>query len=236
MAGTSIKKNFEQIKEKIERAALGSKESARDITLVAVSKKQEVAKVNQAIQDCGHLDFGENYVQEWQEKHIQVKQGQVPSNIRWHFIGALQSNKVKFVVGEVELIHSVDRESLVDEIQKQAAKKGLQQKILVQIDIANEETKGGVNEKNLPLLVKKIVDCENIKLCGFMAFPPLTEDENLARSYFSKCRTLFEFWQEKLGCSDFTILSMGTSSDFEWALAEGANMVRIGSSLFGERT
>ena len=197
-----------------------------NITLVAVSKTKPVEDILE-LYDLGHRDFGENYVQELVEKAERL-----PKDIRWHFIGHLQSNKVKLITPFIYLIHGVDSLKLLKEIDKQAEKNKRHIDCLLQVHIAQEETKFGFDENELFAL--EIGQFANVKIKGLMGMASLTENVNKIRIEFKQLKTLYD----KL--STFTpqlsILSMGMSADYKIAIEEGSNMVRIGSLLFGERS
>ncbi len=196
-----------------------------EVTLVAVSKTKPVEDIK-ALYDLGQRDFGENYVQE-----LVDKEAVLPKDIRWHFIGHLQSNKVKFIAPFVYLIHGVDSVSLLQEINKQAAKNNRVIDCLLQIYIATEETKFGFDEKELFDL--KISQFENLKIKGLMGMASFSDDMNLVRSEFKKLQQLYN--QLSTLNSQLSTLSIGMSGDYKIAIEEGSNMVRIGSLLFGER-
>jgi pyridoxal phosphate enzyme (YggS family) len=206
-------------------------------TLVAVSKTKPVADI-QALYDLGHRDFGENYVQE-----LVDKQAQLPSDIRWHFIGHLQSNKVKFIAPFVHLIHGVDSLKLLKEINKQAAKHNRVIDVLLQVHIAKEETKFGLDAAELDQLLNAPELCEltNIRIAGLMGMASFSDDVEMVRSEFKSLKTLFDKHRSvstvmpiAIG-SQLSTLSMGMSGDYQIAIEEGSNMVRIGSLLFGAR-
>jgi PLP dependent protein len=194
-------------------------------TLVAVSKTKSTEEI-QAFYNEGQRDFGENYVQE-----LVDKESILPKDIRWHFIGHLQSNKAKYIAPLVYLIHGVDSEGLLKEIDKQAKKNNRIIDCLLQIHIATEETKFGFDEEEL--LNLKIAQFENVKIKGLMGMASFSDDMNLVRSEFKKLKSLYG----KLSTFNFQLstLSMGMSADYKIAIEEGSNMVRIGSLLFGER-
>ena len=196
-------------------------------TLVAVSKTKPVADI-QELYNLNQRDFGENYVQELIEKEAQL-----PKDIRWHFIGHLQSNKVKYIAAFVHLIHGVDSLSLLKEINKQAAKNSRIINCLLQIHIAQEETKFGFNESEL-LQLNQLEQFKNVNICGLMGMASFTNDMQKVKSEFAYLKSL----QNKfiIQHSSFNILSMGMSSDYKIAIKEGSTMVRIGSLLFGDRT
>ncbi len=194
-------------------------------TLVAVSKTKPVEDI-QALYDLGQRDFGENYVQE-----LIDKEAALPKDIHWHFIGHLQSNKVKYIAPFVHLIHGVDSEGLLKEINKQAIKNNRIIDCLLQVHIATEETKFGFDEQEL--LNLKIAQFENVNIKGLMGMASFSNDMNLVRSEFKKLKTIYN-QLSTLNLKPAT-LSMGMSGDYKIALEEGSNMVRIGSLLFGER-
>ena len=200
----------------------------KNVTLVAVSKTKPVEEILE-LYHLGQRDFGENYVQELVEK-----QKQLPKDIRWHFIGHLQSNKVKQIANFISLIHSVDTERLLREIDKQAAKNERIIDCLLQVHIAKEETKFGLDEEELKQLISTGFKNEkNVSVKGLMGMASFTENKDLIRREFQYLKKLFD--QKPGGQSRLIILSMGMSSDYKIAIEEGSNMVRIGSLLFGER-
>ncbi len=198
--------------------------------LVAVSKTKPAALIRQAY-DCGHRDFGENKVQELRAKHEVL-----PSDIRWHMIGHLQTNKVKYIAPFVWLIHSVDREKLLREIDRQAAKNQRTIPVLFQIKIAREETKFGLSEAAYRDLLEKYRAGEfpHVQLRGLMGMASLTPDKAQVRGEFARLKALFDELDALL--PDIDYLSMGMTGDYDLALAEGANVIRIGSGIFGARS
>lgn len=210
--------------------------------LVAVSKMQPVESIR-ALYDLGQRDFGENYVQE-----LLAKEAVLPKDIRWHFIGHLQSNKVKYIAPFVHLIHGVDSEKLLKEIDKQAMKQERVIKCLLQVHIAEEETKFGFDETEIRDLVTRIsTNYMNAEVCGLMGMASFSDDENKVRSEFKKLHSLFNELNEivkntkgpdlkPLNLQPLSLLSMGMSGDYKIALEEGSNMVRIGSLIFGGRS
>lgn len=203
----------------------------KKITLVAVSKTKSVEAIK-ALYDLGHRDFGENYVQELVEK-----QERLPQNIRWHFIGHLQTNKAKYIAPFVHLIHSVDSLKLLKEINKQAEKNNRVISVLLQIHIAEEETKFGLDEKELnQLLNSSVAQLLNVKICGLMGMASLSNDKTKIRKEFHYLKSLFDKYAHlQIENCKLQILSMGMSSDYTIALEEGSTLVRIGSLVFGER-
>lgn len=205
---------------------------AKNVTLVAVSKTKPASDIME-LYELGQRDFGENYVQELVEKAEQL-----PKDIRWHFIGHLQSNKVKYIAPFVHLIHGVDSEKLLKEINKQAVKLNRTIDVLLQIHIAKEETKFGLDEEELNLIIQQFEDLkiENVRVCGLMGMASFSEDMDLVRSEFQYLKTLFnKYTNLQISNIQFQILSMGMSGDYKIAMKEGSTMVRIGSLLFGAR-
>lgn len=195
----------------------------QNVTLVAVSKTKPVEDIK-ALYELGQRDFGENYVQE-----LVDKQSVLPEDIRWHFIGHLQSNKVKYIAPFVYLIHGVDSLKLLKEINKQAEKYGRFIHCLLQAYIAKEETKFGMDEAEIMEVVQSIPSLPNIHVAGFMGMASFTEDDTIIRQEFQHLKKLQDrFFPDG-------ILSMGMSSDFQIAIQEGSTMIRIGSLLFGAR-
>ncbi len=201
-------------------------------TLVAVSKTKPVAAIKE-LYDLGHRDFGENYVQELLEK-----QAALPADIRWHFIGHLQSNKVKYIAPFVHLVHGIDSLKLLREVEKQG--RNLQRTIgvLLQVHIAREETKFGLDATELlgADLDAAVADLKHVCIRGLMGMASFSDDEKQVRAEFQQLKSLFDQLAAKTFPSfSFSILSMGMSGDYKMALAEGSTMVRIGSSIFGRR-
>ncbi|HVM88338.1 MAG TPA: YggS family pyridoxal phosphate-dependent enzyme [Puia sp.] len=207
----------------------------KKVQLVAVSKTKPVEDIRQ-LYELGQIDFGENYVQELTDKHPQL-----PGNIRWHFIGHLQSNKVKYIAPFVHLIHGVDSYKLLTEINKQALKNQRVIDCLFQVHIAEEETKFGFDEKELEELLNtnlnSIRELKNIRIGGLMGMASCSDDVNKVRNEFKKMKFLFDKYThiQNANCKMQT-LSIGMSSDYKIAVEEGSTMVRIGSLIFGERS
>lgn len=220
----------------IEQYQLIRNELGDEVTLVAVSKTKPVEDIK-ALYDLGQRDFGENYVQELVEKQLLL-----PSDIRWHFIGHLQSNKVKYIAPFVHLIHGVDSYKLLLEIEKQAAKNLRTIQCLLQIHIAREETKFGFNAAELADMMEilKKGQLQHVQVRGLMGMASFTEDEQHIQNEFIYLNGLFDEYfpssDLRLPTSDFPILSMGMSSDYRLAIACGSNMIRVGSLLFGARS
>ncbi len=211
----------------IHRSAVGKNRCSGDIRLVVVTKTIDTGRILEAYQ-AGARDFGENRVQEWREKKEIL-----PADIRWHLIGSLQTNKVKYVIGNVHLIHSLDRLELADEIERQARKKGIAGvPCLIQVNMSREDTKSGVDPGQIEKFLAGLGNYPSVKVKGLMTIGPLTEDETRIRDVFSKTRELFEALRLKYITYSWDILSMGMSSDYKIAIEEGSNMLRIGSLIF----
>lgn len=226
----SIAENFEVIRGKIAQAADKAGHDASQVRLVAVSKTKPAEMIVEALQ-CGQRIFGENYVQELTEKA-----GAIADGVQWHFIGTLQSNKVRQIAGLVELIHSVDRLSLAREIDRQWGMLGKVCDVLIQVNISREETKGGTTTGELLDLVRQVAELPHVRVRGLMTMPPFFDDPEGARPYFRELKRLSgEVAAAAIPGVEMRELSMGMSGDFEVAIEEGATLVRVGSALFGER-
>jgi PLP dependent protein len=205
------------------------KDLTEDITLIAVSKYKSVTEIKQAY-DCGIRNFGENKVQELLDKFDVL-----PQDITWHLIGHLQRNKVKYIVGKVELIHSLDSVRLLDEIERQYAVRGLISKVLIQINVGEEESKTGIMLNELETLLTACEKCHHIRVEGLMAIIP-KGDEECCRQYFKQMNNIWN----SLRLRDFKniemkYLSMGMTEDYKAAISEGSNMIRVGTGIFGKR-
>lgn len=217
-------------KKNIEQACKNAGRSRDEVTLIAVSKTKPVEML-QEIYDENIRDFGENKVQE-----LCSKMEQLPSDIRWHMIGHLQRNKVKYIVGKVELIHSVDTYRLAEEINIQAKKQNVIVPILVEVNIAHEESKFGISAEDAILLVEEISKLENIRIKGLMTIAPYVENPEDNRLYFRKIKQLsVDITNKNIDNVFMEILSMGMTGDYMVAIEEGATMVRVGTGIFGER-
>ncbi|MCI5688378.1 YggS family pyridoxal phosphate-dependent enzyme [Anaerovoracaceae bacterium 42-11] len=226
----SIKSNIEYIQELKEAAARKSGRTGDDVLLVAVTKLHGADEINEAI-DAGITDIGENKVQEIMDKYEKVKP------VRWHLIGHLQTNKVKYIIDKVSMIHSVDSLKLAKEIDKRAAQHDLIMDILVQVNSAEEESKFGITTEETDQLIADIADqCSNIRIKGLMCIAPYEEDPNDARAYFAEVKQIYDKYadrpEERI---DFQYLSMGMTNDFEVAIEEGSNLIRVGTAIFGYR-
>jgi pyridoxal phosphate enzyme (YggS family) len=226
----SIAANLKHIEERIHTAAKRVGRDPDSVRLVAVSKTQPLEAVRDAL-EAGQQIFGENYVQEFLEKAQQL-----PESVEWHFIGSLQSNKVKHLAGLATLIHSVDRLTLAKEIDRQWEKIGKPCNILLQVNISGEETKSGTTSEDLYQLAHEISLLPHVSVRGLMTMPPFFDDPERARPYFRELKRLSDLLtSEKIPGITMEELSMGMSGDFEVAIEEGATLVRVGSAIFGER-
>ena len=223
----TIAENIKEIRERMARAAQLSGRKPEDVLLLAATKMNDAERVREAI-SAGVDICGENRVQEMQQKLALNAYEGAPL----HFIGTLQKNKVKYVVGQVSLIQSVSSGELMDAIEKQAAKTGILQDILLEINIGREEQKSGFLPEELPDALRNAKELLHIRIRGLMAIPPVTDTAEEARPFFRAMRRLFDAYAE-----DFSMdtLSMGMSHDYETAIEEGSTLVRIGTSIFGER-
>lgn len=226
----SIAERLNQIRSRIAEAAAKVGRDPRTVRLVAVSKTRPPGDVVAACR-AGQVIFGENYVQE-----LTVKAAGIAEPLEWHFIGHLQSNKVKYLAGLVTLIHSVDRLSLAEEISRQWGRLGKSCDVLVQVNIAGEATKSGTTETGALRLVRDIALLPNVRVRGLMTMPPFFDDPEAARPYFAELKRLSDLIAgEDIPGVEMGELSMGMSGDFEAAIQEGATLVRVGTAIFGER-
>lgn len=242
-----VLENASTILKKMSHAAMRSGRNPADIILIAVTKTVATATIKEAI-DAGLRIFGENRVQEALEKISNLKSQITPPSpplnkggtiggLEWHLIGHLQKNKAKHAVQLFDLIHSLDSVELAEELNKQAEKIGKMQRVLVQVKLSEDETRHGISEDELIMLLKKIQRLKNLKLEGLMTMPPFFEDPEKARPYFKRLREIRDN-MNSLRITHYALreLSMGMSHDFEVAIEEGATMVRIGAAIFGERS
>ena len=225
-----LAQNYKTVKENVTKACEQAGRSEQEVTLLAVSKTKPVDMLMDVYR-AGARDFGENKVQELVDKIPQM-----PSDVRWHMIGHLQRNKVKYIVGKVALIHSVDTYRLAEEINIQAKKRGIIVPILVEVNIAGEETKFGTTAEDAMLLVEEISKLENVRIRGLMTIAPFVENPEDNRLYFRKIKQLsVDITNKNIDNVSMEILSMGMTGDYEVAIEEGATMVRVGTGIFGAR-
>lgn len=223
-----IAENYRSLKKNVSDICSKAGRNPDDITIIAVTKTfppEYIVEINK----CGLNNIGENKVQEMLHKREELPD----LNVNWHLIGHLQTNKVKYIIDFVHLIHSVDSYKLALEIQKHSSKLNKQTDILVQVNISEEDTKSGVAADEIKNLVSEIKQLENIRIRGLMTIGTLTEDENIIRQNFHDMKFLFD--DLKQSNPEFKYLSMGMTSDYNIAIEEGSNMIRVGSYLFGNR-
>lgn len=224
-----LEDRLKAVRENIKKAAKRSGRSPEDITLIAVTKTHPAEMINDAI-DLGVTDIGENKVQEIMDKYDAVKP------VRWHLIGHLQTNKVKYIIDKVWMIHSVDSVKLMDEIERQAIKHNVTMKILIQINISGEETKFGISPDELDKMLIHAGTLTHVKVCGLMTIAPKIDKNMSNRLHFDNIHRIYlDISQKKYDNVSMDYLSMGMSGDYESAIEAGSNMVRVGSAVFGAR-
>ena len=228
----SIAANVAAVRENMRQAAEAAGRDPQDITLVAATKVQTSDTIRNAIR-AGITICGENRVQEL----VAHLEDDAYAGARVHFIGHLQTNKVKFVVGKVDMIESIDSERLMDAVEKQAAKLDIVQDILLEVNIGDEASKGGAKAEEILALGRHALACPHLRLRGIMCIPPATATDEENRAFFAETYQLFVDMKQKLGDNDSTIdcLSMGMSGDYPIAIEGGSTMVRVGTALFGAR-
>ena len=225
-----IKENLKEVRHRMENACLRAGREPEDAVLIAVSKTKPVSLIKEAY-DEGVRDFGENKVQE-----LVDKQGQLPADIRWHMIGHLPRNKVKYIIDKVYLIHSVDSLRLAEGISKEAVKHQLVMKILIEVNVAEEESKFGVKPSELEALIRQISILPGLQICGLMTVAPFVENPEENRIIFKTLKKLsVDIEQKNIDNVHMGVLSMGMTGDYEVACEEGASCVRVGTGIFGER-
>ncbi|MDR1017301.1 MAG: YggS family pyridoxal phosphate-dependent enzyme [Lachnospiraceae bacterium] len=225
-----IRENLEDVEEFIQSACIQSNRRREDVTLIAVSKTHPASDIQDAY-DLGIRDFGENKVQELVSK-IEV----LPSDIHWHMIGHLQKNKVKQIVGKVALIHSVDSYSLLEKINSEASKKNVIQNVLLEVNVAEEESKFGFKSSEVLNIIRKSSDFSNVLIKGLMTVAPNVSNSEENRGIFKELYKLFiDINNENIDNIHVCELSMGMSGDYQVAISEGATLIRVGTAIFGER-
>ena len=225
-----ISENLEYVHREIEAACTRSGRDPGEVTLIAVSKTHPVPLLQEAY-DAGARNFGENKVQE-----LLDKQPQLPNDIKWHMIGHLQRNKVKYIVGKTVLIHSVDSLRLAEEISKEAVKQGVTADILIEVNVAGEESKFGVTPQETSALVAEIAKLPGINIKGLMTIAPYTEISEENRLFFRKLKQLsVDIAAKNIDNVNMSVLSMGMTGDYAIAVEEGATCVRVGTGIFGQR-
>lgn len=225
-----VRENIALVQENIENACRNAGRNFDEVTLIAVSKTKPVSMLMEAYEQ-GQREFGENKVQKLLEKYEVM-----PKDIHWHMIGHLQRNKVKYIVDKVVLIHSVDSLRLAQEISREAVKKNLTVSVLIEVNVADEESKFGVSAEDTLPLVRQIALLPGIRIKGLMTIAPYVENSEENRQYFKILRQLaVDITRKNIDNVSMNILSMGMSGDYEVAVEEGASLVRVGTGIFGER-
>ncbi len=225
-----LSENLRDVEKKIEDACKRSNRDPKEVTLIAVSKTKPVEML-QEVYDAGGRNFGENKVQEIMDKYDQL-----PADINWHMIGHLQRNKVKYIVDKVKMIHSVDSLRLAETIDKEAKKKGVTVPILVEVNVAEEDSKFGLSLEEVTALVEDISKLSNVRVCGLMTVAPFVEDPEENREVFRSLKKLsVDIAAKNINNVTMSVLSMGMTNDYEVAVEEGATMVRVGTAIFGAR-
>ncbi len=225
-----IRENLEYVEQRIQDACHRASRNRSEVTLIAVSKTKPVEMIRE-VMDYGIVDFGENKVQELSDKYESI-----PERLKWHLIGHLQRNKVKYIVDKACLIHSVDSLRLAEQINEEAKKKEIVCQVLIEVNIANEDTKFGITPEEIYDLLEAIKVLPYIKVKGLMTIAPFVENPEENRLHFSNLRKLLvDIKSKNIDNIDMDILSMGMTGDYEVAIEEGATMVRVGTGIFGER-
>lgn len=225
-----VRENMKTVEEKIAAACRRASRDPQEVTLIAVSKTKPVELIQEAI-EYGQVDFGENKVQELTGKYEIL-----PKNLRWHMIGHLQRNKVKYIVDKAALIHSVDSLRLAETISMEAQKKNVTVPVLIEVNVAQEESKFGTACEETLDLIEEAAKLPNIRIEGLMTIAPFVDDQEENRPVFRKLKQLsVDIMEKNINNVNVNILSMGMTNDYEVAIEEGATMVRVGTGIFGER-
>ena len=225
-----VAENYRHVLKKVEEACARSGRDPKDVTLIAVSKTKPIEMIEEAM-EAGARVFGENKVQELCDKYEQL-----PKDLHWHLIGHLQRNKVKYIVDNAELIHSVDSLKLAEEISKEALKKNVEVNILIEVNVAEEESKFGVSVEETPVLVEEIAKLPGIHIQVLMTIAPYTTDPEENRPVFRTLKKLaVDIKKKNIDNVCMDVLSMGMTGDYQVAVEEGATLVRVGTGIFGER-
>lgn len=225
-----IRENLEYVRRNIEEACRRGGRRPEEVTLITVSKTHPVPMLKEAY-EAGARDFGENKVQE-----LVNKLPQLPEDIKWHMIGHLQRNKVKYIIGKTKLIHSVDSLRLAEEINNEAVKRGITADILIEVNVAEEESKFGVTVQEMPMLIEEIAKLPGVRIKGLMTIAPYTENPEENRIFFKKLKQLsVDITAKNIDNVSMDVLSMGMTGDYIVAVEEGATCVRVGTGIFGQR-
>jgi len=225
---TSVAENLERVREQLARAAAKSGRTTDDVELVAITKTHPADKVREAI-ETGQTLFGESRVQE-----ARAKIPELPSNLRWHFVGHLQKNKIRHALPLFEMIHSVDSLALAQDINRIAEEDGMHPRVLLEVNVAGEGSKFGFSPDKLSDQMEELLAIPRLSILGLMTIPPLAEEAEASRKYFVQLREMRDRLQTEFRV-DLAQLSMGMTQDFPIAVEEGATLVRVGTAIFGER-
>jgi pyridoxal phosphate enzyme (YggS family) len=226
---SSIAENLDLVREQLAQAAAKSGRSANDVELVAISKTHDAEKVREAI-EAGQTLFGESRVQE-----ARVKIPELPSNLRWHFVGHLQKNKIRQALPLFEMIHSIDSIALAKDTNRIAEEDGLHPRVLLEVNVAGEGSKFGFHPDKLRSEIESLLALSRLSILGLMTIPPIAEEAKASRKYFVQLRELRDSLQTEFHV-DLAQLSMGMTQDYVVAVEEGATLVRVGTAIFGERS
>lgn len=233
---STISENLETVRNNIKKACEKAGRDVSEVTLIAVSKTNPASSVIDAVTEGGQSVFGENKVQELCEKMDEVSAALPSSSLQWHMIGHLQRNKVKYLMGRVQLIHSVDSLRLAEEIEKESGKAGIITPILLEVNMAEEESKFGLKASEVKPLLQQLQTLRHIRVEGLMTIAPYVTDPEENRPIFRKMRELFiDIKAENMDNISMNVLSMGMTGDYQVAVEEGATMVRVGTGIFGAR-
>lgn len=225
-----LKENYASVEARIQAACERSGRNRGSVTLIAVSKTKPSDMIRE-IYDLGQRDFGENRPQE-----LRDKSGELPQDIRWHMIGHLQKNKIKYVVGRAVMIHSIDSRDLADAVSREAQKQGVTVPVLLEVNVAGEDTKFGIAPEEAESLARYTAALPGLRVEGLMTIAPFVDDPELNRPVFRKLKQLsVDIAMENIDNVFMNVLSMGMTNDYETAIEEGATMVRVGTGIFGER-
>lgn len=225
---SSILINYKEVCQNVAKAVQKSGRQLDSAKILVISKGQSVKNI-QTLLDLGQTRFGENYAQEWRSKQLELEK----TPIEWHFVGRLQSNKLKYLIDHIKLFHSLDRWELAVKMDEMSEKKNIKTSVLIEVDLANQSSKTGIHEAELSSFVEKLNGLQHLDLQGFMTFPPPNENPEDSRPYYKGLREiLFEFNQKNVYKTPLTELSMGMSNDYEVATEEGATYLRIGRTFF----
>lgn len=227
-----ISLNYQKVLDTIELSLNQSGRKKDSVKLLAVTKGQSTESILE-LAKLGQTCFSENYVQEWKEKKEMLQTVSLDSPIQWHFTGRLQTNKVKYLIGEIDLFHSIDRLELAEKMNQVAKTRNIVCRGLIELNLGDEQSKAGIHIGNIEKVFDQLNPYENLVILGLMILPPYFEDPELSRPYFKQLREiLFDLNRRNLYRENLTELSMGTSHDFQIAIEEGATWIRVGRTLF----